>query len=79
MALIHLFDGVKSIGAAATTVAVTGGPSWFTHLAVQAGAAPLWAYGFVAALVGVGLLMTGAFLRKAFDGVSPGRDRRRRG
>jgi predicted FMN-binding regulatory protein PaiB len=77
MALIHIFDGAKSAVAAVLTVAITGVPAWFTHAAVQASVAPLWAYVAVAALGFVGLVMTFAFLRKAAGGVSPGRTRRR--
>lgn len=79
MAVIHLIDGAKSLLAACATVAITGLPSWFTAQAILAGVAPAWAWGAVVALGAVGLLMTFAFLRKAAQGVSPSRDRRRRG
>ena len=78
MALVHILDGAKSLLAAAATVAICGGPSWFTHVAIREGAAPFWAYGFAAALAGVGLIMTLAFLRKAAGGIAPSRDRARR-
>lgn len=77
MALVHMIDGAKSALAALATVAVTGLPAWFTHRAVAAEAAPLWAYVPAATLAVLGLIMTAAFLRKASSGVSPGRSRRR--
>jgi hypothetical protein len=40
--------------------------------------APTWAWAGVIALGGVGFIMTLTFLRKAFSGVSPSRDRPRR-
>jgi len=79
MAMIHLLDGAKSAFAAIATVAITGLPCWFTAQAILAGVAPAWAWGAVAALGFVGVIMTFAFLSKAASGVSPSRERRRRG
>jgi hypothetical protein len=70
-------DGTASVLAALLTLAICGGPVYFTYLAIQANAAPQWAYASIAALAGVGLLMTFAFLRKASKGIAPSRDRRR--
>lgn len=78
MRLIHLWDGLNSLVAAVATVLLCGAPSWFSHLAIDAGLVPFWGYAPVAALAVVGLILTVAFLRKAAGGVSPGRDRRRR-
>ena len=77
MALVHLWDGAVSAIAAVAAIAVCGVPSWFTFRAVQGGMAPTWAYGFVAALAAVGLILGVAFLRKAAGGIGPAHDRRR--
>lgn len=74
----HLWDGFKSLLAAAATIAICGLPSWFTYQAIAANVAPIWAWGAVIALAGVGIIMTLAFLRKAMSGISPSRDRPRR-
>lgn len=73
-----LLDGFLSLLAAIATVAICGVPSWFTYQAIIAKVAPTWAWAGVIALGGVGIIMTLAFLRKAFSGVSPSRDRPRR-
>lgn len=78
MALKHTLDGAASLGAAAITAAVCGLPCWFTWKAIEAGAAPLWAWAAIAALGFVGLVLFFAFLRKGFAGIAPTRDRRRR-
>lgn len=73
-----LWDGFLSLLAAIATAAICGVPTWFTYQAIVAKIAPVWAWSAVIALGGVGFLMTIAFLRKAFSGVSPSRDRPRR-
>ncbi|MDO7557434.1 MAG: hypothetical protein MUR46_06420 [Loktanella sp.] len=73
-----LVDGFLSLLAAIATVAICGVPSWFTYQAIMAKVAPTWAWAGVIALGGVGFIMTLTFLRKAFSGVSPSRDRPRR-
>lgn len=73
----QFFDGFLSLLAAIATAFVCGVPAWFTFQAVQTGAAPIWVYAAVAGLTGVGLLMLFSFLRKAMNGISPSRDRRR--
>ncbi len=77
MALVHLWDSAVSAMAGAASLAICGVPSWFTFRAIQGGLAPTWAYGFVAVLAGVGVILAAAFGRKAIEGVGPGRDRRR--
>ena len=74
----HIVDGIASFLAALATVAICGLPSWFTYRAIEAGVAPTWAWGAVIALSAVGAIMTVAFLRKAFSGIAPSRERRRR-
>lgn len=73
-----LLDGFLSFLAAFATVAICGVPAWFTYQAIMAKIAPTWAWAGVITLGGVGIIMTLAFLRKAFSGVSPSRDRPRR-
>jgi hypothetical protein len=74
----QMWDGLLSLLAAVATIIITGGPSWFTYQAVDAGIAPKWALGFVFALGGMGVILAIAFLRKAKGGISPTRDRRRK-
>jgi len=74
----HVLDGIASFLAALVTIAICGLPSYFTYRAIEVGAAPTWAWAAIAALAGVGLLMTVAFLSKAMNGIAPSRDRRRR-
>ena len=71
-------DGSASVFAAIATLAICGLPSYFTYKAIEANVAPWWAWFAIAALSGVGLIMTFAFLRKAAGGVAPSRERRRR-
>ncbi|MCK0120863.1 hypothetical protein MWU61_09945 [Loktanella sp. F6476L] len=73
-----MWDGLLSFLAAIATAIITGGPSWYTYQATEAGIAPKWALGFVFVLGGMGLILTIAFLRKAKGGISPTRDRKRR-
>ena len=70
-------DRVASVFAALFTLLVCGGPAWLSHLAIRAGLAPTWAYGFVAVLAGMGLILAYAFGRKAVRGIAPSRQRRR--
>jgi len=71
-------DGTASALAAIATFVICGLPCYFTYLAIDAEVAPWWAWICIAALAGIGLLMTGAFLRKAAGGIAPSRERRRR-
>jgi hypothetical protein len=77
MAFRNILDGAASFGAAFITSAVCGLPAWFTVQAVRAEIAPGWAYAAAAAIGIIGLILTIAFLRKAFGGVAPTRQRRR--
>ena len=72
-----IWDGLMSVVAAVLTAAICFLPAWFTHLAVDGGLAPVWAYAPAAGLVAVGALMVAAFLRKAQKGVAALRERRR--
>ncbi|MEN8896111.1 MAG: hypothetical protein ABF248_08485 [Yoonia sp.] len=78
MMVRHLWDGFLSLLAAAATIMICGIPVWFTYQSISAGTAPTWAWIGVVGLGFVGILMTFSFLRKAADGVSPSRERRRR-
>jgi hypothetical protein len=73
----NILDGAASFGAALFTFAVCGVPAWFTFVAVREGLAPVWVYGFVAALGVIGFILSFAFLRKGMGGVAPTRQRRR--
>lgn len=70
-------DGAASIMAAIATLIICGLPCWFTYQAILSGAAPVWAYGSVVVLGAIGVILTLAFLRKGFRGISPSRTRRR--
>ena len=78
MLVRHLWDGFLSLLSAVATVSMCGVPIWFTYRSIIIGIAPQWAWVPIIALTGVTVLMTFAFLRKAADGVSPSRERRRR-
>jgi hypothetical protein len=73
-----MFDSLLSFFSAVFTAAVALIPAWYAHMAIDSGLAPVWAYVFIAGLVFVAAVMIFAFLRKAKDGVSPLRERRRR-
>lgn len=75
--MTFLADGAASLLAALVALAVTLPPAWFTHLAVQGGLAPLWAYAPAGLLAILGLVLGAAFARKAARGIAPSRDRRR--
>ncbi|MDJ0640882.1 MAG: hypothetical protein QNJ20_18850 [Paracoccaceae bacterium] len=75
--MIRIWDGFLSLLAAAITIGIVGVPVWGSVLALNAGMVPIWGWGAVAALGFVGGIMMLAFLRKAFRGVHPLRDRRR--
>lgn len=70
-------DRVASVFACLFTLAVCGGPAWFSHVAIREGLVPMWGYGFIAVLVGIALILAFAFLRKAARGIAPSRQRRR--
>ncbi|MGB5558120.1 MAG: hypothetical protein WBN04_08910 [Paracoccaceae bacterium] len=73
-----IWDGFLSLIAAILTAAVTLIPAYYAWMSVDAGFAPQWVWANIAGLVFVAGVMIFAFLRKAKDGVSPLRDRRRR-
>lgn len=75
--MIRLWDGLLSGLAAILTALVVGLPLWAAFNAVQAGLVPGWVWAAMVALGFVGLVMVGAFLRKAARGIHPARDRRR--
>ena len=71
-------DGLASLLAALATLAICGDPAYFTYQAIQSMIAPAWAWVSVAALAGIGIVLTIALLRKAFMGIAPTRERRRK-
>jgi len=74
----NIWDGVLSFIAALATLAVFAIPAWATHQAITYGLVPAWCYVALVGLVYVGGNLSIAFLRKALDGVSPLRERKRR-
>ena len=74
----NIWDGVLSFLAALASFAVFAVPAWATHQAITYGIVPSWCYVALVGLVYIGGNLTIAFLRKAFDGVSPLRERKRR-
>ena len=78
MKVSHLWDGFLSAMAAIATSALCGVPVFYSYQAITFGIAPIWVWGFIIALGGVGFILTIAFLRKAAAGISPSRERRRR-
>lgn len=77
MMVRHLWDVFLSLLAAIATLVICGIPAWFTYQSITLGLAPLWAWIGVIGLGFVGILLTMSFLRKAADGISPSRERRR--
>lgn len=75
--MIRLWDGFLSGFAAVLTAGVVGLPLWAAFRAQQADLVPVWIWAAMVALGFVGLVMVGAFLRKAINGVHPARERRR--
>jgi uncharacterized membrane protein len=73
-----IFDSFLSLLAAVLSLAVSIIPAWYAHMAIDSGLAPQWVYIVIAGLVFLGGVMVFAFLRKARNGVSPLRERKRR-
>lgn len=78
MFLRHIWDSLLSVIAAILTAGVAFLPAWYAHMAIDSGLAPMWIYLPIAGLIFTGCVVTFAFLRKAKDGVSPFRERKRR-
>jgi hypothetical protein len=74
----NIWDGVLSFLAALASFAIFAMPVWATHQAITYGIVQSWFYVALVGLVYIGGNLTIAFLRKAFDGVAPLRDRKRR-
>jgi hypothetical protein len=75
--LTRFADGFASLLAALASAGLTLPPAWFTHLAIRADLAGVWAYAPAVLLAIVGLILTAAFARKAARGIAPSRDRAR--
>ncbi len=75
--MIRLWDSFLSFFGAVVTVAVIGRPLYASFRAVQMALVPTWFWAPMIALGFIGLVMTGAFLRKAGKGIHPLRERRR--
>lgn len=74
----NIWDGLLSLAAGLLTAIACGVPIWASYRALQFDLVPQWVWAPLIGLGFVGLIMTFAFLRKAKDGVSPLRERRRR-
>jgi len=75
--VIRFWDGFLSALGAVFIVLLIGVPLWGAVIALRAELLPLWAWVAVVGLGFVGLVMVGAFLRKAGRGIHPLRERRR--
>ncbi|NNE79378.1 MAG: hypothetical protein HKN18_03810 [Silicimonas sp.] len=75
--MIRLWDSFLSGLCALITAGAIGVPIWGAFRAVQADLIPAWTWVAMVFLGFVGLVMVGAFLRKAGRGVHPLRERRR--
>ncbi|MDC1380618.1 hypothetical protein N8315_04085 [Octadecabacter sp.] len=64
-------DGLASLLAALATLAICGGPAYFTYQAIQSMIAPAWVWVSVAALAGIGIVLTIAFLRQSSRAANP--------
>jgi len=73
----NIFDGLLSLIAFALTAVAFGAPAWATHSAVTYGLVSEWIYLPTVGMLYVGANLAIAFLRKALDGVSPLRTRKR--
>ncbi|MEP2920201.1 hypothetical protein [Sulfitobacter sp.] len=73
----NIFDGLLSLIAFVLTVVAFGAPAWATHSAVTYGLVSAWIYLPTVGMLYVGANLAIAFLRKALDGVSPLRTRKR--
>ena len=75
--MIRLWDGFLSLLCAVLTLVILGVPGWGAALALRAGLMPVWGWAPLAAMGFVAVVMVFAFLRKAWRGVHPLRERRR--
>jgi len=75
--MIRYWDGFLSFFGAVLTVLFIGLPIYAAFKALQAQLVPAWFWAPLIALGFIGLIMTGAFLRKAGKGIHPLRERRR--
>lgn len=75
--MIRLWDGFMSVVAAVLTAAIIGVPGWAAFLALGDELVPGWVWVPLLLLSAAGLVMVLSFLRKAWRGVHPLRERRR--
>lgn len=73
----NIWDGLLSFAAFLLTVVVFAAPAWATYSAVTYGLMSPWIYLPTVGMLYVGGNLAIAFLRKALDGVSPLRTRKR--
>lgn len=72
------WDGFLSFAAAVLTAALALVPAYYAWMSIDAGFAPQWVWANIAGLTLAAAVMIFVLLRKAKDGVSPLRARRRR-
>ena len=76
-----VWDGFKSLIVAVVAIFICGAPVALGVHALMGWAIPDWfripAWASLVILSGVGLILTVAFLRKAWNGISPTRSRKR--
>ena len=70
-------DGFLSLVAALAALSVVGLPVWAAVMALLGDLVPVWVWGPVVLLGGMGAIIAASFARKAFRGIHPLRDRRR--
>ncbi|MXQ07767.1 hypothetical protein GQ651_07900 [Alphaproteobacteria bacterium GH1-50] len=70
-------DGFLSLIAALVALSVVGLPIWAAVTALLSDLVPVWVWGPVVLLGGMGGIIAASFARKAVRGVHPMRDRRR--
>ena len=75
--MIRIWDGFLSSLCAAITASAIGAPLWAAYRAVDTGLVPTWMWAPMIVLGFIGVILLLAFLRKAFRGVHPLRERRR--
>lgn len=73
----NIFDGLLSLGAFLLSLVVFGGPAWATYMAVSGRLVTPWVYVALAGMLYVGFNLAVAFLRRALDGISLLRERKR--
>ena len=75
--MIRVWDGFLSGLCVLITAVTIGAPLWGAYRALRADLVPAWVWAPAVFLGFIGVVMIGAFLRKAARGIHPLRERRR--